>query len=61
MTVYRCWFNFKGSITVVVSEEGIRRFSEGFWITGGLSLTKGVDCQYWIPPSQLIMIEKGVT
>lgn len=59
MTEYRCWFNFKGSIAVVTSEEGVGAFKDGFWITGTLQLTKGADCQFWIPPSQLVMIEKG--
>lgn len=61
MVVYRCWFNFKNAISVVVTEElGVDRFKEGFWITEGLKLTKGTDGTYWIPPSQIISIEKGV-
>jgi hypothetical protein len=62
MVVYRCWFNFEldeAKTSVVVSEEGIGRFANGFWITETMKLTKGADCKYWIPPNQILLIEKG--
>jgi hypothetical protein len=59
MVVYRCWFNFKDAICVATSTEGLAGFNKGFWITEQLKLTKGGDCKYWIPPSQIILIEKG--
>ena len=58
MTQYRCYFIFKDSWHVVESEEGIGRFCSGFWITGTMELTKGSDCKYWIPPSQIKYIDK---
>ena len=58
--VYRCIFNFKGSSIVAIGTEGISEFKDGFWITGTMQLTKGSDCAYWIPPSQITRIEKGV-
>lgn len=59
MKVYQCWFIFKDTTCVVVGREGVGEFKDGFWITGNMKLTKGADSQYWIPPSQLIRIEKG--
>lgn len=35
-------------------------FRDGFWISydkGVVAHTKGSDCKYWIPASQLILIE----
>ena len=58
--IYKCSFNFKDNIAVVVGTEVVFEFKDGFWITGGLQLTKVKDGQYWIPPSQLRRIEREV-
>lgn len=59
-TVYRCWFNYNDARVAVTGTEGACEFKDGFWITGTMHLTKGKDAQYWIPPSQITLIEKGV-
>ncbi len=58
MTRYVCYFLWRDVWHTVESEEGIRRFDSGFWITGTMELTKASDCKYWIPPSQIKYIEK---
>jgi len=66
---YRCYFEFKelkqGIIysrsdihRVSYSNDGIWAFTNGFWITHELKFTKGSDAKYWIPPSQILYIEK---
>jgi hypothetical protein len=60
MALYRCWFTFKGMTAAVIGSEGVSEFKDGFWLTGDLQITKGAGAQYWIPPSQLQRIEKGV-
>lgn len=57
--VYKCWFHFKGSTVVTLGTEGVSEFKDGFWVTGSLQLTRGLDAQYWIPPSMIRRIEKG--
>jgi hypothetical protein len=62
--IYRCYFNFTvihrrdGDNHHVESDEGIAAFRIGFWINDDIKLTKGADAKYWIPPSQIIRIEK---
>ena len=65
---YRCVFNFSRiyevasrSHEVTCSDDGIYNFADGFWINEELKFTKGSDCKYWIPPSQILYVvkEKG--
>ncbi len=64
MYSYKCVFNFSrihklnGEPHIVHYEEGIYAFAGGFWIDEDLHFTKGSDCKYWIPPSQILYIEK---
>lgn len=65
MYSYRCVFDF-GVIyktawklhEVIYRGDGIHAFTDGFWINDDLKFTKGSDCKYWIPPSQILYIEK---
>lgn len=45
-------------IAVSTEKDGIHAFREGFWINDKLKLTKFSDCRYWIPPSQILYVEK---
>jgi hypothetical protein len=38
--------------------DGLGDFMKGFWLTEELGLTKGSSAVYWIPPSQILFIEK---
>lgn len=69
MSIYKCYFTFrKGgygeSWHVAVSENGPTAFMDGFWVsehmiyTTGVVNTTGMNCKYWIPPSQILYIEK---
>lgn len=61
---YICYFNFlevftrEGHHVVSTERDGIGAFNKGFWINHNYQFTKGSDCKYWIPPSQIIYIEK---
>jgi len=64
---YKCWFMFntnpKSQLDLYIgsvnySNDGICAFTNGFWITNERKFTKGSDCKYWIPPSQILYIEK---
>lgn len=54
---YICEFIFKGEVYVVYSENGIRFFTDGFWVNENLMLTTGVGAKYWIPPHKINYIE----
>ena len=58
MINYVCHFATKYGCGITQSEEGVDAFSRGFWITESLVYTKGSDAKYWIPPSQIMYIEK---
>lgn len=64
MYSYKCYFNFpklylgRGEAHTVIGEDGLHAFTKGFWLTENLKLTKGSDCVYWIPPSQILFIER---
>jgi hypothetical protein len=64
--IYKCYFNFTkiyrtdGDAHHVESTEGLSAFRTGFWISSDMKYTKGFDAKYWIPPSQIIRVEKGV-
>ncbi len=58
---YKCVFYFGGDrerYEVKYGQDGIHAFINGFWITYDLKFTKGSDCKYWIPPSQILYVEK---
>lgn len=38
--------------------ERLSDLEEGFWINSHSQFTKGLDGKYWIPPSQIVFIEK---
>ncbi len=65
MYSYKCVFEFGTFETqgwephyVCYDGDGLHAFTSGFWITEELKFTKGSDCKYWIPPSQILYIEK---
>ncbi len=65
MYKYRCFYSFKAEHEntnmrhqVTVRFEGLYNFCGGFWIDKDLKFTKGSECKYWIPPSQILYIEK---
>ncbi len=47
------------SVLYSAQAEGLGSFKDGFWISEKMELVKSVDCKYWIPPSQIVLIEKG--
>ncbi len=62
---YKCTFNFPkvsrrdgGRHSVTVHNDGLHNFTNGFWLTNELKFTKGSDCKFWIPPSQILYVEK---
>ncbi len=63
---YKCVFTFNhpdmGQVTrrysVIYDGDGLFAYTNGFWITKDVKFTKGSDCKYWIPPSQIKYIEK---
>ncbi len=62
---YKCVFHFgriyKGDRRpheVSYDTDGVHAFVGGFWITDDLKFTKGSDAKYYIPPSQILYIEK---
>lgn len=59
-TWYICVFNFQGITRNVETQEGIHAYSQGFWINEEFEYTKASDCKYWIPPSQILHVEKDV-
>lgn len=64
MYSYKCVFDFGNSMlrrqarSVVCNQDGIYAFAGGFWLTSELKYTKGSDAVYWIPPSQILHVEK---
>ena len=57
-TIYRCEFKFEREIRAVRSKNSIADFEDGFWINDNLKFTKGPDCKFWIPPSQILYVSK---
>jgi len=59
---YRCCFNFpegdKYAPLYYVRVESIHEIKDGFWINSKKKFTKKSDCRYWIPPSQIMFVEK---
>lgn len=59
MTIYRCFFRFRGEVYYVDSDKGIPYFMGGFWVDENLQFTHLSDkLKYWIPPSKIEYIEK---
>lgn len=58
MINYVCYFNSKYGAGITQSAEGIDAFCRGFWVTESMVYTKWSDAKYWIPPSQILYIEK---
>lgn len=59
-TQYIVWFNLlNDKKTIGIPKgEGIGFIIEGFWINYKFNLTVGDDAKFWIPPSQILLIEK---
>lgn len=57
MSKYMCRFvlDYNEMETFVPSIADIK---EGFWVNGVKEFTKKEDCKYWIPPSQIMYVEK---
>lgn len=67
MYSYRCYFLFNNSPksqldlyvrNVSYAGDGIHAFTSGFWINNDYMFTRSSDVKYWIPPSQILYIEK---
>ncbi len=64
MYKYKCVFNFgvihrlDGKPHEVTHDSGLHDFAGGFWIDDDLKFVKGSAARYWIPPSQILYIEK---
>lgn len=56
---YRCYYMNKiiGKVEIVDSDK-MSDLTDGFWINQDFFLTKGSDCAFWIPPSQIHYIAK---
>lgn len=57
-TIYCCVFEIGSERHVVQSYGGIEAFSHGFWLNDEFLLTKGSDAKYWIPPHNILYVEK---
>ncbi len=64
MYSYKCVFNFPkikrrdGEPHSVTQGAGLYEFAGGFWIDDNLKFVKGSEAKYWIPPSQVLYIER---
>lgn len=54
---YLCFFLWYGKQQMVAGKE-LADFKDGFWVNSNYQLTKGSDCIYWIPPSQIVYVQK---
>jgi hypothetical protein len=63
MWKYKCYFRFakrylrEDSAHTVIGS-GFFDFTKGFWINEDLEFTRGADSRYWIPVSQILLVEK---
>lgn len=57
VTGYRCEFWFHG-INHYVRAGSLADLKDGFWIDADLHFTKGSGAAFWIPPSQIIYVQK---
>ena len=58
MQIFRCYFEMFGN-TYFVKSDRLGDFSDGFWITENYGFTKKIsDNKYWIPPNQILYVEK---
>ena len=56
----RCHFKFKDQKLSVVASNAFC-LQQGFWINGNFQYAYGMtNCKYWIPPSQILYIEKEI-
>lgn len=61
MATYRCFFKVHGETYHADSDKGIMEFHSaggGFWVTESMDLALVSNAKYWIPPSQILGIEK---
>lgn len=59
MTEYRCHF-YLNRIIKMTKVPCIADAKDGFWINDHYQFTKLSDCRFWIPPGQILYIEKMV-
>lgn len=57
MSIYLCYFMFRGS-EQEVQIDWMRQVTAGFWVNCEGDFTTGEDCLYWIPPNRIEYIEK---
>jgi hypothetical protein len=57
-TMYRVHFLIDGVRHAQDTFEGIAEFKDGFWINTDCEHTKKSDARFWIPPHQVVCIEK---
>lgn len=60
MSKYRVWFTIRVSSHLQAFETGLgpANFKDGFWVNKDLEHSNASDVLYWVPPSQLLYIEK---
>lgn len=62
LTIYRCHYNFTSiwdSEMRVVDIPSISDITDkGFWLDKNFRFTKTSSAKYWIPASQVLMVEK---
>lgn len=60
MSKYKVWFNFNGQLKWVDLPENRRILdvATGFWVDVDFNWTVASQVRYWIPPSQILYVEK---
>ncbi len=58
-TMYYCYFLFYDKLQCTHAKN-ISVFQKGFWVGIDFNYTNGSDCVYWIPPTKIEYIKKGI-
>jgi hypothetical protein len=54
---YVCWYSWGYARRCVVVDR-FDRCKDGFWVNSQMEFTFSDDARYWIPPGQVLFIEK---
>ena len=58
MTMYYVEFIFERKVKIASWSNGISGVKDGFWLDEDLNISTDENGKYWIPVSQIILIEK---
>jgi hypothetical protein len=60
LSKYFCFFDFQGETKAVAMPEnmGVRDVAEGFWVDSEFNWCAASQIKYWIPPGQILYVEK---